>query len=301
VPKNMLYKYVTIRTLKMVLNGTIRFTQPGAFNDPFELLPEMVVHKNHEEENVNFTFDMLSNRRNPAVGSVFSVSDDHVSSDIDFRNIVKQLNKSIGILCLSKSANSVLMWSHYADQYRGAVIGFDADHEFFTGQIEMEYSEERPKKDVTIYGSGPIPIAELCAKSIDWKYEQEVRIVRALKDCNKAKKGDDGDFSVFTMRVPRECIATVSLGERTPVMSQREIYDLVRNTEIGLSLSAVDNNGYLFRQEIVKFSGPGSEKIGPMVSPRTAHIFSHLKTDFGEMARWMIEKHPASKIANNKA
>jgi len=85
------------------------------------------------------------------------------------------------------------------------------------------------------------------------------------------------------------------------VISQREIYGLVRNTEIGLSLSAVDNCGYLFRQEIVKFPGPGSEKMGPMVSPRTAHIFSHLKTDFGEMARWMIEKHPASKIVNNKA
>lgn len=221
MPKNMIYKYVTIPTLKRVLNGSIRFTQPGAFNDPFELLPELVIRKDQEEVNVNFSFDMLSNRRSPAVGSVSTVSDDHVSSDIAFRNIVKELNKSIGILCLSKSANSILMWSHYADQYKGAVIGFDAGHEFFTGQIEVEYLEERPKKDVTIYGSGPIPIAELCAKSIDWAYEQEVRVVRALKDCKKPKKEDGGDFPVFTMDVPRQCIVTVSLGERTPVISQR--------------------------------------------------------------------------------
>jgi hypothetical protein len=33
-----LYKYVTIDILKKIINGSIRFTQPGAFNDPFEML-----------------------------------------------------------------------------------------------------------------------------------------------------------------------------------------------------------------------------------------------------------------------
>src|ERR1700726_2197468 len=38
-----LYKYVNIEVLKRILNGSIRFTQPSAFNDPFELLPAVVV------------------------------------------------------------------------------------------------------------------------------------------------------------------------------------------------------------------------------------------------------------------
>jgi hypothetical protein len=36
-----LYKYVSIEILEKILDGTIRFTQPSAFNDPFELLPEV--------------------------------------------------------------------------------------------------------------------------------------------------------------------------------------------------------------------------------------------------------------------
>ena len=38
-----LYKYVDIAGLKRILQGSMRFTQPSAFNDPFELLPEVVV------------------------------------------------------------------------------------------------------------------------------------------------------------------------------------------------------------------------------------------------------------------
>ena len=34
-----LYKYVKFNDLKRILEGTIRFTQPGAFNDPFEMVP----------------------------------------------------------------------------------------------------------------------------------------------------------------------------------------------------------------------------------------------------------------------
>lgn len=38
-----LYKYVGIDGLRRILDGSIRFTQPSAFNDPFELLPEIIV------------------------------------------------------------------------------------------------------------------------------------------------------------------------------------------------------------------------------------------------------------------
>ena len=34
-----IYKYVTIDRLDIITNGLIRFTQPSAFNDPFEAYP----------------------------------------------------------------------------------------------------------------------------------------------------------------------------------------------------------------------------------------------------------------------
>jgi hypothetical protein len=61
--KNLLHKYVTIATLKRLLEGTIRITQPSAFNDPFELLPEIVVRKGHPEGPVPLSFDIRAPRR----------------------------------------------------------------------------------------------------------------------------------------------------------------------------------------------------------------------------------------------
>ena len=41
-----LYKYVSIERLREILiDHKIRFTQPSAFNDPFELVPRLSVPK----------------------------------------------------------------------------------------------------------------------------------------------------------------------------------------------------------------------------------------------------------------
>jgi hypothetical protein len=132
--KNMLHKYVSIDALKRIVAGSIRMTQPGAFNDPFELLPEIVVRSDQTEESISFSFDILAPRRENPFEAVVQLTDGQVASDITSRHILDELNQLVGILCLSRSPNSILMWSHYADQYQGAVVSFDADHEFFAGQ-----------------------------------------------------------------------------------------------------------------------------------------------------------------------
>lgn len=58
-----LYKYVDITGLKRILQGSIRFTQPGAFNDPFELLPEIVVPDGAAERQLRFSFHVQAKRR----------------------------------------------------------------------------------------------------------------------------------------------------------------------------------------------------------------------------------------------
>jgi hypothetical protein len=38
--------------------------------------------------------------------------------------------------------------------------------------------------------------------------------------------------------------------------------------------------------------------MSPWITPRTVHIFSHLTTSFGDVARLLITKHPMSKTVN---
>ncbi len=297
-PAAPLYKYVDIAGLKRILAGSIRFTQPSAFNDPFELLPEVVVPNDATERQLSFSFDVLAPRRHPPPGTLDAVPDGSQASDAMSRDIVQQFNGLIGILCLSRVNDSLLMWSHYADQYAGAVVEFDDGHEFFSGQVDVEYRPLRPMRDVSAYVSPPepIPIAELCAKSEQWKYEQEVRVIRSLGDCEDRGPGPRG-FTVYTQQLPQACIKSVMLGERTPVPEQRAIYDAVKETRITLTLAAIDHRGYAFRRELIKLAAPASE-VGPQLSARTAHIFSHLTTPLGEVARYLITNHPMSKTVN---
>ena len=293
-----LYKYVDIAGLKRILQGSVRFTQPSAFNDPFELLPEVVVANDTVERQLSFSFDVRAQRRQPPPGALNEVPDGCQASDAMSRDIVQQFNSLIGILCLSRVSDSLLMWSHYADQYAGAVVEFDGSHEFFEGQIDVEYRPLRPMRDVGAYVSPPepIPVAELCAKSKQWKYEREVRVIRSLTDCEKRGNGPRR-FPVYTQRLPLECIKSITLGERTPVTEQRAIYDAVKDTRITLTLAAIDHRGYAFRRELIKMAVPVSE-MNPWITPRTAHIFSHLTTPFGEIARHLIANHPMSKTVN---
>ena len=95
------------------------------------------------------------------------------------------------------------MWAHYADAFTGAVIEFDGNHEFFEWAFEIEYSPHRPIRDVTLYLNEQIPIAEVCDKSIEWRFEEEARVARNLLDCQQ--EGMSGDYPIYVMQhVPRE-------------------------------------------------------------------------------------------------
>src|ERR1700738_339215 len=147
-PESLLYKYVSIAGLRRILDGTVRFTQPSAFNDPFELLPEIITPIGAEERQISLSFDIGSGRELLPADALEPIPDGCGCSDAMSRDIVQQLNQHIGILSLSRVKDSLLMWSHYADQYAGAVVEFDSSHEFFAGQIDVEYRSTRPRRHV---------------------------------------------------------------------------------------------------------------------------------------------------------
>ena len=292
-----LYKYVGIDGLRRILDGSIRFTQPSAFNDPFELLPEIIVPNDAPEQQISVSFDILAARKFASDSEFEAIPEGCRSNDAMSRDIVHQLNQLVGVLSLSRVRDSLLMWSHYADQYAGAVVELDGSHEFFNGQIDIDYRPTRPRRHVDTYLTGaPIPVAELCAKSDQWAYEQEVRIVRALADCQPTGH-ILRSFPIFVQPIPPGAVKSVILGERTPVAEQREIYTRLMETDVSLSLAAVDHSSFAFREEMIKMAAPCS-KVGPWMSPRTAHIFTDLTSPRGDVARWLVEHHAMSKLVN---
>ena len=293
-----LYKYMKFDELKRVLEGTIRFTQPGAFNDPFEMVPELYVPETFGmRENVNLRFSTTAPRRTPGVYELEVDFESDYCNDRNSRLIRASIDKAIGVLCLSGNSSSLLMWSYYADAYAGAVVEFDKSHEFFRGYFEVDYREHRLKIDISsyIFSDDPIPIAELCVKPRVWEHEAEVRVVRSLSDCRPTGSNDANEYPVYVMDLPADCIKSVTLGERMSVLHQRDVWEMVKDRDISLNLDAISNWGYGFRKEKIKIAGLKN----PVVSPRTAHIFSDQGGTIGEIARFQLGRNELSEMMND--
>lgn len=291
------YKYVKFEDLMRILGGSIRFTQPGAFNDPFEMVPELHVPEKFGNRDIDIGFSLTAPRREPCIGELdVDFESDHCG-DWNSRRILASLNQSIGILCMSRNGSSLLMWSHYADSYSGAILEVDESHEFFVGHFAVDYREQRPKKDITSYIAydNPVPIAELCVKPKEWEYEAEVRVVRELSDCKCVSTDHLGGYPVYVMEFPVDCIKSVILGERMCIHHQRKVWEAVKDTRISLYLDAVSNWGYCLRREPIWIPGMKS----PLISPRTANIFADVEGTIGDLARWQLKNHPLGEMMND--
>ena len=62
-----------------------------------------------------------------------------------------------------------------------------------------------------------------------------------------------------------------------------------------MHLDAVSNWGYEFGREHVKLAGMKN----PILSPRTAHIFADQEGTYGDIAHWLLKKHPLSGMVND--
>jgi len=289
------YKYVSIETLEKILAGSIRLTQPGAFNDPFELAVEVYNPHLGMKGNIELRFDVLSPARDIKQYLLPSEFTDDNCNDIYARELRRKIDSAVGMLCLTKNESSHLMWAHYACEYSGAVIEFDETHDFFQGAFQIEYIENRPKFHMDYFLSGePLPISEICLKSQEWRYEKEWRLARALSDCKKTRTSTN-KYDIYTMGIPLEAIKCVTLGERCKLDDARKTYHKLKNTSVALKIAALANWNYEFREELIKLNVPISE-MAPFISPYTADIFLDEKGMTGDLARWAKKKHPLSKV-----
>ena len=252
-----LYKYVSIERLKGILiDYKVRFTQPGEFNDPFELVPRLwnSIHREPQGRSVTVDFALSAPRRPIHVDR--STIKDEWCHDTYFRDLRKQLDQKIGFLSMSRGWTILPMWAHYADKFAGAVIEFDGSHEFFGWAFDVHYSHDRAVRDLELYWREPIPIAEMCDKSKEWEYEKEVRLPRCLADCELSAVQEG--VPIFVHDIPQDCMKQMILGERADNSVAKDIYDLIEQTDIPGCWAVIDSWKYDMRLVPFKLGGPSS-------------------------------------------
>lgn len=246
----MLYKYFSIERLEFLSDRLLRFTQPGDLNDPFELhpsadlmskadiaaLPPAPGHEGPDGQMRILTPEALQamlTAFSPGLQKQMAQHVNHEGSYVFDHNRAAQstFDSKFGILCLSETADSLLMWAHYAGNHRGFVVQFDETHPFFAasefegqslGLTRVQYSQERPVVSYSTLNSSPHLYYR---KSPEWSYEREWRLIKPLTTASKviAREG----FPLHLYEVPHEAVKGVILGHALPHETRGKLFEVL--------------------------------------------------------------------------
>jgi Protein of unknown function (DUF2971) len=99
------------------------------------------------------------------------------------RELRPEMNRTVGVLCFSRTWNNPVLWSHYADKHRGLCLGFDVPDDLVCDVTyrrtrlspDLEHATSRHAKDSLAYRL-------MTTKYKHWVYEDEVRLIFNLED-----------------------------------------------------------------------------------------------------------------------
>ena len=255
-----LYKYFPIeRIFDFIDNGLVRFTVPFVFNDPFEIMPIWVRHN----------WSPLPGEKNLFLG-------------LDKENPLTYF----GVLSLTDSPDNHLMWSHYTNSYKGFVIEFDKNHNFFkTNYTQTDFSllrkvtytdkppflngtdkdnlisyrdnyMQKSKLDFTNY-----PFHLYFTKNNVWSYENEWRLLKFRDNADKVIKANESNISsnptfdfenIHLFQIPFDAVKSIILG--AAMSENKEFNEEIRNNEklkhikLYHSMISVEKYSILFRE-----------------------------------------------------
>lgn len=177
----ILYKFKDISnpefSAKMINNKELWFARLSELNDPFE-------------GDFAFEDEMMASRIKAPERQTESCTLEYRSNVIS--NFREKERRKIGVLSLTPNWNDIVMWSHYANYHYGICVGISFP-EFKTDAFEIPENivSERDKYIFPVkYSNNPMIISETASKksfskiclrkSMQWKYEQENRIMVEL-------------------------------------------------------------------------------------------------------------------------
>lgn len=178
--------------MKIITDGTVKFTKPSEFNDPFDCFP----HHETEgtEEYVDSRPDLIEKAAKIRGITTKQLIDEKHEMISRLKNAKdngafgQQLSDNAGIFSMTRDPLNLLMWAHYSSDHTGFVVelkieleSYDLhknDIELFEQLVpyEVKYQQHRP---VIKYSDTPdIKLdKQFLTKGIEWKYEQEERVI----------------------------------------------------------------------------------------------------------------------------
>lgn len=214
---------------RILTHGEIYFSSADQLNDPYDCtLPLRMNPKQLTEENIILKYIQMGKKMHPewddAKLNEEAIKEAKVGRfhDPDHLKWVEeteheQMNKFLGIFCVSSLYDNFLMWSHYTNSHMGFCVGFDSKLLFLASQAstgEVAYSDDIPYYDMF---ANPLQnfLLATSVKSKIWEYEAEYRLTK-------------GNFARKLITLPPEVIKEIYLGVRMPSAIKDELINVVK-------------------------------------------------------------------------
>ena len=201
----------------IIIKNELWFSKGTEFNDPFDCNIEVDTDNSTDEIRKYITSKMPVGTPSNTIDLLVKTS----SSDKErFHRLVNDSVRKIlekrGIVCFSRVNDNVLLWSHYSDYHKGCILTFDVleNPAFFVFPLNVKYQPDYPDYNHIADSSDPVtPLIR--TKSCDWKYEEEVRVVKNSTGTRTQERGTRRDhFWVANSRYRNRKNSEAGKGQR---------------------------------------------------------------------------------------
>ena len=204
------YRAVNKNLIDSLVHSTLYFSPRENLNDPFD--SQIDVSK------------IIESLLNGDIDNKLRTDLEFIQSKGEFFSNFERGYKDFGICSFATELENTLMWSHYADEHRGIVLLYDMPREFLDnpeeilGVSQVAYKENtishwlrenahKFEKDHFEFVTGLLKVV-ITAKSPEWGYENEGRIIRPRSGAYEA---------------PRSILKGITFGLRTSEKDEKLI------------------------------------------------------------------------------
>lgn len=164
----------------------------------------------------------------------------------------QSLPRHIGVLCLSHSSKHPLMWAHYTDCHKGALLEFDEQAPCFNRRRHGEdefgrlhrvwYADTRPT--IAAHRDSDAFVALALTKALEWAYEQELRLLWPLELADRTV--DAGGTKVHLIDVPATALRSVTIGCKANEEFVKELLQAVgaAGAKVTVRASSMDDRSF---------------------------------------------------------
>ncbi|MDP1817955.1 MAG: DUF2971 domain-containing protein [Leadbetterella sp.] len=253
----MLFKYLPDNRIDVIKNLKIRFSPLKSLNDPYEALFSIDVSRevrgtiakvskelDDEWNQLPVQDKIIENQRKYErnLAAIKEGVNSSLNSEIAGENLINTLGEDFGILSLSRSHTSLLMWAHYASDNTGYVIGFD-EAKLFLNQNDLEGNHVYPYKvsysdnrQFVKFGESNWKEKLLCQKPIEWAYEQEERFFLSGMDLSTSKEKDKFGAKIVLYDFSPTSILKIFLGCKASCESRERIINAVKKNSLNCAV-----------------------------------------------------------------